>query len=461
MAGPTLTPDDTMKRFLPSQKPLPSYWLKDISFPPPPDRLPKAVYDVVVVGAGISGASVAWHMRHLNPASRVALIDARGIASGATGRNGGLIVPGLNYKWTALTERLGIAKAKQLLRFENANCDELRKFSERFAQTAAASNGTQAQDPHFHEFTEGCVQMLNTPEEIPFWQGEIEQMKREGGCEVAMDVISSADAEALTGNKDQVGAVHKTPGYRMWPAKFVWSLVQEALRMDEQGGNLDVFTHTMVEGVKSDEGLVEITTQRGILSARHVVYCTNAYTRGLLPTLPIAPVRNQVVVTNPIEPVPFDLAADAHDGYEYLSTRESGRVILGGMRYLAPDHDIGNNDEESLNPDVSAGLRSYLPAHFSGLKDAKVEMEWPGMMGFSRDGFPFVGPLGPSRPGEYVCAGFGGHGMPRTFLCGRNVARMVLGLEVEPDCPDWFGVSGRKLLGEEEAVEVADYGAQL
>lgn len=86
---------------------------------------------------------------------------------------------------------------------------------------------------------------------------------------------------------------------------------------------------------------------------------------------------------------------------------------------------------------------------------ARVEHEWSGIMGFSADGQPWVGPLPrlasvygpgavratgglaspppPTVPSNlYICAGFTGHGMVGAFLSGRTIAEMVAGLE--PTC---------------------------
>ena len=45
-------------------------------------------------------------------------------------------------------------------------------------------------------------------------------------------------------------------------------------------------------------------------------------------------------------------------------------------------------------------------------------------MGFSPDSFPLVGKI-PGKINEWISAGYGGHGMPRTFLCGKALAEMV------------------------------------
>ena len=52
-------------------------------------------------------------------------------------------------------------------------------------------------------------------------------------------------------------------------------------------------------------------------------------------------------------------------------------------------------------------------------------------MGYSDDGFPYVGGV-PDKPGQFICAGFNGHGMPQIFLSTKSIAEMVvLGAKAE------------------------------
>lgn len=138
----------------------------------------------------------------------------------------------------------------------------------------------------------------------------------------------------------------------------------------------------------------------------------------------------------------------------------------GGMRNLTPNMEVNCADPVTLNPQVSAALRSYLPKHFPSLRpcrlahaaavtapvdcgagdvaapsnndntthssdntsdkdnSVRIEHEWIGIMGFTPDRNPLVGPLA-TRPGEYVAAGYTGHGMPVAFLAGRNIADLI------------------------------------
>ena len=86
---------------------------------------------------------------------------------------------------------------------------------------------------------------------------------------------------------------------------------------------------------------------------------------------------------------------------------------------------------------MSAALHAFLPRHFPDLAGVPVEHEWTGIMGFTPDRAPLVGPL-PGSPGEYVAAGFHGHGMPMAFLAAKAVAEMIAGKEPEIFVPEAF-----------------------
>jgi glycine/D-amino acid oxidase-like deaminating enzyme len=62
------------------------------------------------------------------------------------------------------------------------------------------------------------------------------------------------------------------------------------------------------------------------------------------------------------------------------------------------------------------------------------------VMGYSDDGFPYVGPVR-KKPGQYICAGFNGHGMPQIFLSAKAIAEMVISGatagEVDLPLPYW------------------------
>lgn len=83
-------------------------------------------------------------------------------------------------------------------------------------------------------------------------------------------------------------------------------------------------------------------------------------------------------------------------------------------------------------------------------------------MGYSSDGFPFVGNL-PSKPGQYLCAGFSGHGMPQVFLSAKAVASMVIeGAKLEDaDLPQMYRLTKERLQSKEQHMSLAAYDASM
>ena len=81
-------------------------------------------------------------------------------------------------------------------------------------------------------------------------------------------------------------------------------------------------------------------------------------------------------------------------------------------------------------------------------------------MGYTSDGFPFVGEV-PGQPEQYICAGFSGHGMPQAFLSAKAVAEMVAqGTGVEnTDLPKLYRSTQERLDSTKQHISLAAYDA--
>lgn len=251
----------------------------------------------------------------------------------------------------------------------------------------------------------------------------------------------------------------KLPGNNLYPLKFVAKLYELA-RQEAASIGIDIhlFTHTPVTAVKrasSSAWLVQ--TNRGSISARGIVHATNAYASHLIPSLlktnrPVVPCRAQVMAIRPKNDTKFWntgfctisfadsgphgftdklLTVSAYnEGFEYFFQRPdrgaNGQaaipyIILGGGRSVAPaPHELGVADDSQLNPTVTAYLKHFLPTHFPSLSASEDEQEidyhWTGIMGFTPSRNPIVGPVyvdGEVQRGQYILAGFSGHGVSR------------------------------------------------
>ena len=101
------------------------------------------------------------------------------------------------------------------------------------------------------------------------------------------------------------------------------------------------------------------------------------------------------------------------------------------MRWKSPTKEVGLEDDSTLEPTVSAGLKAFLRDTFTPLRDIAIEYEWTGIMGFTADENPIVGEL-PNRSGEYISAGYTGHGMAVAIAAGKAIAERIAGSAQTP-----------------------------
>ncbi|KAJ3102611.1 hypothetical protein HDU97_000395 [Phlyctochytrium planicorne] len=454
----------------PSSKPLPSHWLSNVHLEnpdAPQGPIPSDLQvDCAIIGGGISGFSAAYHLSRLKPQWTISLLDSRPeVAGGATGRNGALCWPGLSDSFNGLVEKYGLENTLSLLHFDFANVAAMEAFT---SSLSKRPSGTHL-DPQFHLFEGGGIMTFHDSEDFERAKKDLKGLEDAGVADHGITLWESKDVEIQIGFKGSVGAGHNKHARHIVPARFVHAMATEFLLGAEPGPGKPshhrrVFSNATVTGIsteKSNDAVMLLTTTRGNLKARHVIHATNAWSTALLPHLPIVPIRNQVIITSPIQrpSTPSSLfgfgpsmCISANHGYEYMSTRDDGRIALGGMRNIVAGMEVGVSDDSSLIPLVSKALREYLPKHFPHLPPITVEKEWAGIMGWSVDGLPYVGAVPDVEGRQWIAAGYSGHGMPRAFLCGKAVAEMCAGVKER----DWefpeemFKVTRKRLMMKEQ-----------
>ncbi|GAA6015189.1 hypothetical protein JCM10207_003636 [Rhodosporidiobolus poonsookiae] len=246
---------------------------------------------------------------------------------------------------------------------------------------------------------------------------------------------------------------------------------------------LELFTHAVVSGVgralgvDGDEGRWTVKTARGDIEATHVLHATNGYASSVLPSFAqtpnshsgILPTRAQLASFLPLSPPPpsssfanwrnaFSPSSDSpgRGVNTYVFRRawsaageKEGEVIVGGMREHAEGWEWGVSDDASLNEVVGGKIRESVgtvwPRVFEleaeGEKERRgeerkegekvrlrVQREWTGIMGYRASGNPVVGPVhldGEKQDGQWIAAGYSGHGMPRAPPCAHLVASLI------------------------------------
>ncbi len=378
------------------------HWLHTHSAPTYPTLSDNLEVDVVVVGAGLCGVSTAWHLSQSG--LRVALVEARGIAHGATGRNAGFILQGTAERYNRAIVQMGREKARTIHGLSVENHRQMKAWL--------------AQHPIDCEYRQGgSLQLASSLEE-------------------ETELIESADllledgfeAELLYG--DELGEPYVSAGFQtgivlpedgeIHPAKFVHGVAQVV-----SGQGVQIYENTPVLSMDTGDDVL-LQTPRGKISAHMAVLCTNAYLPQVLPqyTNTIHPVRGQMLCTTP-QPHLFERPIYADHGFDYWRQKPDGRIVLGGWRNLDPDAEVGY--DETLHPEIQASMTEFL-RRFKGLEAVEIESRWSGIMGFSRDGLPLIGGV-PGKDSLLVGAGFTGHGFGFAWLAGQSLAKMVVDAE--------------------------------
>jgi gamma-glutamylputrescine oxidase len=356
-----------------------SYWLAEEPEDRPRVRL-DGPPDVAIVGGGVTGCSCAFALARAG--RRVRVYEAREIASGASGRNGGFALRGAAAAYHHACEQLGREPARELWQLTERSLERLRSLAgDAFRPT-------------------GSLRLAAGVAEREELVAEYEALREDGFAVEWLDEL----ARPLRGHF--LGAILHPPDGSLHPVRWVRRLARRAA---EAGA--EILEHAGVASLAD-------------LDAEHVVIATDGYTRGLLPELDVAvrPTRGQVVTTEPLAESLFPRPHYARDGYDYWQQTPDGRLVVGGRRDVRLEQEY--TAVEATTGPVQDALEELIRMLLGRLP--RLTHRWAGIFGTTASRLPLVGPV-PGRPGLWVACGYSGHGNVLGFACGELVAEAILG----------------------------------
>ncbi|KAE8357496.1 FAD dependent oxidoreductase [Aspergillus caelatus] len=463
---PTLRDLITADPGLPYPNPTTPYWISDPGPHPLANtsspQLPETA-DVVIIGSGITGTSIAFHLLQEGPPDlRVTVLEARSLCSGATGRNGGHLVTYGAVLYSSLKQMLGRELAYKVLNFTFQNVDAVADAVQRYAPQEAGYRALDRVMCHGDE--EGFAEAKRSVEE--FERDYPEQAGR-------YTFLSPEKVKESYGIHGVAGAIKFAAG-ALSPYRFIMKIWETLLA--RYPDNLTVEAHTPATNVTQvpicspdHKYRYRVHTPRGVIRTANVIYATNAYTGHLLPTIRghIWPFRETMTVQGLSNKIPnrgVTTSWSVHQDPVYNST--SGKSETGTL-YLQQNPRNGDfyfggayaNAEEALTSDDSgmtaqgtAYLRKELSQLFGLNQHDKTRLvsEWTGIQGFTADGAPLAGPLPFSvtrREGgrEWIAAGYNGGGMALCWRMGKAIAGMLRGEDVSEWFPEVFYATEERL----------------
>jgi gamma-glutamylputrescine oxidase len=358
--------------------------------------------DLVVIGAGYTGLSAALRAAELG--MKVIVLEEYFPGFGASGRNGGQLIPGLRWDARTLIKSFGKERGKAIFEM---SLDARDRVMARIAHHDIAcdlkpGHATMAWNPaHFHDLAD-----------------EAECLARDMDYDDVELISSDAGRRVVNSALYHGGMVDKQGGH-FHPLNYALGLAQAAT-----DAGVKIFANKRVIGVTEQKDKVWACVEGGNVFAKQAMLATDTKTASVSRKLGgyAMPILNYNVATQPLGEdrarslIPSDMAiADTRFVLNYFRLSADNCLIFGGGEKYLP----------SMPASVDDFVRKHMLQVFPDLTDVNIDYRWGGAVGVSRNRLPHVGRTDGRK--IWFAHGFSGHGALLTTLAGEAVAEAIAG----------------------------------
>ncbi len=381
--------------------------------------------DVCIVGAGYSGLSTGLHLAEKG--HKVVIVEGARVGWGASGRNGGQVVNGLNASLQTIENRYGSEVGAFVGKIVQEGGKIIRERVEKYNIDCDLKQGNLF--AAFHP-----KQMRELEAKQALWRKH------------GMDEHELLDKQAMrehVGSDVYLGGMIDHSGGHMHPLNLC---LGEAAAIEQNDGV--IYEMSPVTSVDHEAANPVVRTAEGEVRCKTLVICGNAYLGNVVrPLTPrVMPVSTQVIATEPLgenlanDLLPSDLCVeDVRYVLDYYRLSADRRLLFGGGTVY------GGTDPS----DIEAKLRPNMERIFPRLKGVKIDHAWSGNFALSFSRVPQMGRLGSNT---YFAHGYSGHGVTGSHLFGRILAEAVDGDSSRFDVfakVRWFPFPGGRMFREQ------------
>src|SRR5438874_3233875 len=381
-----------------------NYWLGTASMPTgTPGELPSRV-DVGIIGAGFTGLSAARTLAKAG--ATVAVLEANTVGSGASSRNGGMVLTGMKLDISTLASRYGIETAKRMYAASLASIDLVE-------QVVREENI----DCNFSRC--GHLEVACKQSHFDSYARSAEVIAKEFNHQLR--IVRRSQLSEEIGSGIYFGGMVDETSAGLNPARYVSGLAQSALR-----GGASIYENARALQITRTSGRdFQVKTNRGDLFAREILIATSGYTSNATPNLQkkIIPIGSFIITTEPLrDSLARELSPrnrmiyDSKHYLHYYRLTPDNRMLFGGRAAFFPETETTIQTSAEI-------LRRDMIKVFPQLSDTKIEFAWGGTLDFCFDTMPHAG----RSDGMYYSLGYAGHGVAMATYLGIKMAETISG----------------------------------
>jgi len=365
-------------------------------------------FSVIIVGAGISGLSSAYHLQKLG-IQNIAICDDQ-LTKGMTSASPGFVSGGFFDNFTRLSHVHGTEKAKTFWNYGNHSFAALEKY-------CVANKILFAKNRR--------IRIITSDEEMIECRQATEQMKKEGLTQTFQSIDHSQKKFDIF-EKNSIGLqIEENIAAHIDTAQLIKSLENKVKKESK-------FIFAKVSSTNSDESRIEISLENGTkLSSEMLIFANHLEISNFIPSMKncLIPVADQWLRLTPSKKEIENfrkhagICYSANHGYEWGVIEKNGTICQGGSRYLLKNAGIGLENhryDEKIESNIWLKSEEMFGEKFTY---SKGEMNI-GLECRPCDELPIIGPMfGENR--ILMATGYMGQGLGFGFLAGRCLATLI------------------------------------
>ena len=353
-----------------------------------------------IIGAGITGALIAWHLYKLG--IEFTIVDKRHIAMGSTAASTSLIQYEIDTPLQDLIERIGYRKAIRSYQL-------CRKAIEDIKQICIAVDNK-------NNFEDKCsLQFASFKKDFNKLEREY-KLRKEHGFKV--DFLLEKEI------KDEFGFSAPAALFSYEAAQLDAYVLTHKILQTVHNDLFSTYDHTNIISVKRSKNSIQLETKEGFtITTKHLIIACGYESEKYFPKK-IENLRcTYAIVSEPLNQTRFwkdnCLIWETADPYLYMRTTPDHRILIGGKdtKYFHI------NKQLSLLPQKAKALQQsfhkLFPQH-----PIKIDFQWAGAFATTKDGLPYIGTI-PELPNTHFALGYGGNGITFSLIAAQIISTII------------------------------------